>query len=131
VHFSMKSLMKDPDNLVDQLKQGPYSKPALVPASPWLDDNPPARPSAAVMTGRKGGQGLSVAIAPGDNQVVRQWVIRIWDGTRWTIDLLPGTQRTYRLKQATPPDLVKAVVVSAVDRAGNEGPMAEVSVPVS
>jgi uncharacterized lipoprotein YddW (UPF0748 family) len=131
VHFSMKSLMKDPDNLVEQLKQGPYPKPALVPASPWLDDNPPARPSAAVVTGRKGGRGLSVAIAPGDDQVVRQWVIRIWDGTHWIIDLLPGTQRIYRLKQTNPPALVKAVVVSAVDRAGNEGPMAEVSVPVS
>jgi hypothetical protein len=32
----MKALMQNADGIADKLKAGPYAKPALVPASPWL-----------------------------------------------------------------------------------------------
>jgi uncharacterized lipoprotein YddW (UPF0748 family) len=44
VFFSMKTLMGNRGGLGDALLQGPYSEPALVPASPWLAKRNPKRP---------------------------------------------------------------------------------------
>lgn len=45
VHFSMKSFMRDSSALNPVLKNGPYQKQALVPASPWLDHSAPSAPT--------------------------------------------------------------------------------------
>src|SRR4029079_1943344 len=49
VHFSAKVFMQNRDSIVDKLLAGPYSGPALVPASPWLDSIPPLAPAAYLM----------------------------------------------------------------------------------
>ena len=41
IHFSMAALMQDRDGIATLLQMGPYAQPALVPATPWLDDQPP------------------------------------------------------------------------------------------
>ena len=46
IHFPMNVFMKNPDSLDEKLSRL-YAEPALVPASPWLDAKPPARPLVA------------------------------------------------------------------------------------
>ena len=54
VHFSIKAL--DPrEGLGRALRDGPYYEPALIPASPWLDDDPPAAPELDLQGAADGG----------------------------------------------------------------------------
>src|SRR5690606_33506198 len=43
IHFSMKAIMQERPGLIETLKEL-YAGPALVPASTWLDETPPAKP---------------------------------------------------------------------------------------
>jgi hypothetical protein len=47
IHFSMAALMQDRDGIATLLQIGPYAQPALVPATPWLDDRCCGRPARA------------------------------------------------------------------------------------
>ncbi len=44
VHFSMKSFLRDSSAVNAVLRNGPYQKQAIVPSSPWLDDEAPMAP---------------------------------------------------------------------------------------
>ena len=117
VHFSIKALLPGPSDLGARLAAGPYARPALVPASPWLDDRPPPAPGLRVSGG-------VASWAEGDVEPAGRWVVRSRDdGGQWTWAIRPGTERS----QAVRPG-VRAVAVSAVDRAGNEGPARVVEV---
>lgn len=48
VHFSMKAFLRDSSAVNAVLKNGPYQRQAIVPASPWLDDDAPASPTVTV-----------------------------------------------------------------------------------
>ena len=116
IHFSMKALTERYTSLGTQLGAGAYAEPALVPASPWLSDAAPAAPRLGI-TPR--GQTVDVVMQPGDEAVVRRWVVRVERGGRWTWEALPEGTGTYVIPAGAP---VTAVAVSAVDRAGVEGP---------
>ena len=47
VHFSVASLAENRKGIGDQLKAGVYSRPALIPAAPWLRSTPPLTPIPA------------------------------------------------------------------------------------
>jgi hypothetical protein len=89
-----------------------------VPASPWLDDDPPGRPRLAA---RRTDSSVVVTLTPADRGP-RWWLVR-WrrDGT-WATDVVPGARRTYTW--STPAEPPSAVAVSAVDAFGNVGPPA-------
>jgi len=117
VHFSMKALLDRYSTLGRDLEAGPYAEPALVPASPWLAAAPPAAPLVTA-TDRDGA--LDVILGAGDDEPVRQWVVRTRRGGAWSWEILPVGVGTYVIPASRGP--VEAVAVSAVDRAGNEGP---------
>ena len=117
VHFSIKALLPGPSDLGARLAAGPYDRPALVPASPWLDADAPPAPGVRVSGG-------VASWTEGDVEPAGRWVVRTRDdGGRWSWAIRPGTERS----QAVRPG-VRAVAVSAVDRAGNEGPARVVEV---
>lgn len=101
--------------LRQRLRTEAYAQPALVPASPWLDDDPPGRPTVTIPSADAP---LTATLAPAA-RTPQWWLVR-WrrDGT-WTTDLVPGARRTYTLPARPAPT---AVVVSAVDAFGNVGP---------
>ncbi|CAN5709503.1 glycoside hydrolase family 10 protein [soil metagenome] len=111
VHFSMRTLMGDPDGLSGQLSAA-YREPALVPASPWLGG---ARPAPPRVTMRTNGEGAVLDIANGPG--VAPWLIAIRSrrGSHWTTEILPGRTVSHVLNSR--PD---AVVVTAIDRLGAE-----------
>ena len=112
IHYSAKAL-------AERWRLGPllaadlYAEPALVPASPWLDEQPPPVPTATLPPG-----GRTVAFSPAlGSEPVRRWIVREELGGTWTWRLLPETERTAVLGVGA-----TRVAVAAVDRAGNEGP---------
>ena len=119
VYFSMRSFMFGRDGLPEKLVGGPYASRALVPASTWLDSIPPLSPIARV--GRDPATGVStVSLQSQGTEPTWLWLVRTRAGTDWTTDVLPGLQRFFtipRIAGAVPAD---EVVVSAVDRSGNE-----------
>jgi uncharacterized lipoprotein YddW (UPF0748 family) len=117
-HFSMVALAQNRDGLADRLRTGPYAVPALVPASPWLVGGVPAAPVPVVSRVRRGGERLHVAITP-DVGVARH---ALWwreaDGL-WRLRIAPASAAPIELASATGAR-IEALVLSAVDRVGNE-----------
>lgn len=120
IHFSMKPLMQNKANLSQLLVQHSYQGPALVPASPWLDSNPPGAP--VVQAGTQGASQVVAWSPPADKDVFLYTVYARVNG-RWRMDVVPAGTTAYAF-EGTAPD---AAAVAAVDRVGNEGPRATVA----
>ena len=109
IHFSMAALMQNRDGLATRLQAGAYAQAALVPATPWLDDQPPPAPTL-----RKAGS--LVHIEPGAGEAAARWAVWRRQGGQWRFAVLPGAQRQ------VDPAGADILAVSAVDRVGNQGP---------
>jgi uncharacterized lipoprotein YddW (UPF0748 family) len=119
VYFSMRSFMFGRDGLPEKLVAGPYANRTLVPASPWLDSIPPLSPIVRAARDATSGA-INVTLQPQGAEQTWLWLVRTRVGTDWTTDVVSGLQRFYmipRIAGATAPD---ELVVSAVDRSGNE-----------
>jgi len=119
VYFSMRSFMFGQDSLPEKLVSGPYATKTLVPASTWLDSVPPATP--IVRVGRDAVTGANtVSLQPQGTEAVWLWLVRTRVGTDWTTEVLPGLQRFFMIPRNAGSAEPDELVVSAVDRNGNE-----------
>jgi uncharacterized lipoprotein YddW (UPF0748 family) len=118
VHFSVKALMGDQNALVEELKSGPYKDPALVPPTKWLDGWRPPPPSARIAA--RSTASIHLTLSPG--WFDRPWLWAIWmkEGSQWTFKVVPGSMRELEIPAIATHGSVTAVVVSSVDRCGNE-----------
>ncbi len=128
VHWSISSLTKNP-NMTKGIKDGPYRLPALVPASPWLDDKAPADPTVTVTT--NGSQVILKWDHP-DMKDVFHWVVYYTYGGTWTHAILPVNQKELMVRPPAPAQgqvstqiVITKVAVTAVDRNGNESEVIE------
>jgi uncharacterized lipoprotein YddW (UPF0748 family) len=117
IHFSMKPLMHNTAGVADALLEV-YTSPALVPASPWLDDKPPGKPTVAWDGDKK-----ELRITP-TGEPVRLFVVRTRSGDKWETALRPADGEKAVTVKVPAADEVR---VTAIDRAGNEGPPASPS----
>lgn len=118
IHWHMASLMTNTAGLSGALAKDSYSLPALIPASTWLDDKPPAEATVRLDQSANGGE-LKANWAVAGPEPVWLWVLQFKSNGAWTTDILPGRQvsRTWtRLSSRALPD---AVAIAAVDRTGN------------
>ncbi len=136
VHFSMKVFLENPDNLNARLRQGPYAIPALVPASPWLTNDAPLRPSLAQRTDPTTGDRV-LDLLPGvvatdstASSTVRPlpvapwlWVLQAQTSSGWMTQILPGAIHSYSLGAAGLPAPLQVRLI-AVDRVGTMSPAA-------
>jgi uncharacterized lipoprotein YddW (UPF0748 family) len=120
VHFSMTVFMQDPDSLNERLVREVYADRALVPATPWLDDLAPARPTITMRTDSLGGN-TTLDMQPASTSDLWLWVVQTRSTSGWTTQVLPGAERHVRFA-ARPLD----VRVMAVDRVGNTSAVARV-----
>jgi len=103
------------------LKAGPYSIPALVPASPWLDNIAPASPQVAM---NKSKDKLNVQWSSKDKDA-SSWILYAQYDNRWEYTIMGKHQLNASLQLLTA-DLsgksssLKNIMVTAVDRTGNE-----------
>jgi len=118
IHFSMKSLMRNFNGITDALRGGVYSEPVLLPSSPWLDRTAPGKPRLAK-------SGSEFRWSPGTGDTPMWWVVWRRYGTRWLTQVLPYEQQRETIAaQAQPGETLNYVGVAAVDRTGNQSPVA-------
>ena len=109
VHFSMAALMENRKGIADQLKAAVYATPALVPASPWLGAMAPPH---AVATARRQAGGVALHFDAHPNAM--QFAIWSRHGEAWRFAVVPAGSAFIVS------DDPQQIVVSAVDRLGNE-----------
>ena len=131
VHFSMKVFQDNPDALNERLLAGPYARPALVPASPWLGVGTPATPTLVTRTDAASGA-LMLDVRPSTQSPVPigfggsstlattpwLWVVQTRNATGWSTEVVPGTERS-RILSARGATAPREVRVMMIDRVGN------------
>jgi uncharacterized lipoprotein YddW (UPF0748 family) len=112
VFFSMKPLLHNRGNIGDALKTV-YTEPALVPASPWLAKTTPDKPRLTWQDETQRSLRIGQAAEP-----VRLYVVRSRADGKWTVQIHPvAGEGTLVIPFPVMPE---RVVVTALDRVGNE-----------
>ncbi len=128
IHFSMVALMENRKRIGDELRAQFYSAPALIPASPWLENMAPAAPKITLEQRKN----VHVKITPDVGKTATTFAI--WakyadnknsdKNAQWQFSVLPAVVKNASIETEllglTPAGTLSAVVVSAVDRVGNE-----------
>ncbi|MFO0095218.1 MAG: hypothetical protein ACK54K_13040, partial [Gemmatimonadaceae bacterium] len=109
--------------LAERLASALYADDALIPASPWLGAQRPARPAARVMREHQSGE-ATLVIAPGPR--ARWTTVRVLRDGGWSSHVLPAAFTRLVISGADAPS-AQRVVVTAVDRNGNESRPLELS----
>ncbi|MEA5594505.1 glycoside hydrolase family 10 protein [Rivularia sp. UHCC 0363] len=123
IHFSMKALMENRDGIADTLKNEIYAQPALIPATPWLNNIKPNKPELKIIQDKKLGQ-IRLYWQPKGKQQIQSWVVQIKKGDEWTTKILPGSNNSYFVNDMQ----VENIAVSGVSRYGIGGKTAVVGV---
>ncbi len=125
IHFSMVALAQNRQEIATRLAASAYAEPALVPATPWLELAAAPMPQ---LTARPRGDARD---APGVHFVDVKFaagsevsVLTIWRryGREWRFTTQPVSQTVIDLSTDTRLGEISEVVVSLVNRAGEEGP---------
>ncbi|MCF8209741.1 MAG: family 10 glycosylhydrolase [Rhodoferax sp.] len=119
-HFSMVALTGNRQRISEQLQSGHYAHAALVPATPWLPAEPHPAFVAHLSPMRLGDYRLQLVVK-GDPAPTVRWVVWLRYGARWELRLCAQVPLEL-LTRTAEGDLLNAVVVSLMDRVGNEGP---------
>lgn len=108
VHFSLVALMQDRDGIATRLREGAYALPALVPTTPWLGDAAPTAPRL-----RRGARGPAIEM----DDASRPFLHAVWQRRegQWRFAVRAAGDAAPLAEPG-----VDALVVSAVDRLGNE-----------
>ena len=123
LHFSIAALMGNRKGIGDQLLATTYQGPALTPATPWLGSQAPKAPSVAA---RREGAALGLQLAAGGGQPVAHYAIWSSYGAQWRFAVAPGARTQWAVPDDAALGPASAVLVSAVDRLGNESERIEV-----
>lgn len=129
VHWSVSSLTKNP-TLTKELKAGPYQLSALVPASPWLDAIPPSSPQVLLS---KAIDNLNIRWSSNDKDAFN-WIVYAQYDNKWEYKILSKDQLASSIRLLSTDatgkrSSLKNIMVTAVDRTGNESE--QVLVPVN
>ncbi len=126
IHFSARAVLDSGrvgargNRLNAALAKGPYRGPALAPATPWLDDEPPGAPAVKARVGD--GELLLDWSRPEGEAPFLYVVYTKGRGTGWRHRIVPAARTELRLPhgEAGEKSAVEAVAVTSVDRMGNE-----------
>ena len=121
--FSIAALMQNRKGISDQLKSISYQSAALIPATPWLGSGAPGAPKVGA---RRGSAGLDLKLSAGKSAI--QYAIWARYGEEWRFTTAPAGRGDVTLADEAGV-AAGAVVVSAVDRLGNESERVSVPAP--
>ena len=130
VHWSIGPLVKYPE-LLKAIFEGPYNRPALVPASPWLDNTAPESPVAVPVLE---GQSVKITwIPPVDAEDGFKYVVYYRYGETWAykiFDRKTSETKFSRFVERKNGEKVylNALGVTTVDRTGNESDFKEIPI---
>ena len=109
--------MQNRKGISDRLQAQTYTSAALIPASPWLEPDAPGAPNL-----RFDAAAQSIKIEPAAGKQAKLYAIWKRFDSGWLFFVQPATQDVIDIGSDTVSCHVGAVVVSAVDHAGNESP---------
>jgi len=116
IHWDMKTLMRN-GALDAVLEREVYAEPALVPPVPWLEQQPPAKPTLIVPTESAARRATWTAFQP---ERVQLWILQTRTSGSWTTRILPRAEQSILLPTPRP----QVVAVTGVDRCGIASPPA-------
>jgi uncharacterized lipoprotein YddW (UPF0748 family) len=122
--FSMKSLMHADSVFFKALSQGPFARPALMPASPWLDKKAPDSPVFHILSDSLGHH-LVWQSRGGEKPFL--YGLYIKRGGRWKTELVPAALSSFDLPAEE--KKLEAAAVTAIDRGGNESGIKVITLP--
>jgi uncharacterized lipoprotein YddW (UPF0748 family) len=123
--WSVNSVLHRPE-LYDALQTGLFAEDALVPASPWLDSTPPAQPAVYTRKDKLGNVAVAMTPAPGESPAVYGvWARR---AREWKFTVVPAPAGSVVLEPDAAGAPVSSIVVTSVDRTGNESTRATVAI---
>ncbi len=130
VHFSMVALSQNRKGINDALVANHYQTPALIPASLWLDKVAPSAPLVKGMTSTAGAKTIGLSIVANANEGVDKFAVWALYGNAWKFVVEPSVVNAAVMSlprvSADGANLTR-IVVSAVDRTGNESARTAVS----
>lgn len=121
IHWSIGQVIRN-TGLQKALTDGPYKRKALVPASPWLDGTVPALPAA---TARRMNDTVMIRLSHPDKANVFHWMVYYrYEGGAWNYTILDRKDTATAIPSSVlvsgKKQPLSQVMVSAVDRTGNE-----------
>jgi uncharacterized lipoprotein YddW (UPF0748 family) len=118
VHWSISSVTNN-KRLADTLIRSVYKKPALVPASPWMDNKHPSLPDASANASND-----KLDINWKNNKDVFRWVVYYQYGNTWNYTILDRNAENFSLSRwmtlGKNKEELKRAAIAAVSRTGNE-----------
>ena len=116
--------------LADAVVNGPYKKQALVPATPWFNNQPVAQPTVATKVDN---DKVKISWTHVKKENVFKWVVYLKYGSRWDYEILTNDITSYEApleseykfytdsgSLQTKKMILTDIAVSAVDRVSNE-----------
>ncbi|MES2882145.1 MAG: family 10 glycosylhydrolase [Bacteroidota bacterium] len=126
IHWSIGQVYKNA-NMAKALLNAPYKNAALVPATEWLDDEAPAMPEVSV---GMNADSINISWTHANQNDVFRWVVYYQYGNNWSYKVYNRLERIATLAATTiinkQPTALTKLVVTAVDRMGNESEKKEV-----
>ena len=120
IYWNMTSLTRDQGGLAGALSKRVYAQPALVPASTWLDKQPPGKPQISIEKDRSS-RITKLSWKSTGSEPAWLWILQTKCGGNWKTEILPAREvsRTFAEGGANP--LPEVVAITAVDRCSNAG----------
>ena len=122
IHWSLSSVTHNP-NMAKMLIEGPYAKSALVPASPWLDNQLPEPPT---VTSDQQGDSVTIRWSHKNEKDIFRWVVYYQYGNSKGYRILNRSERSLNLAPHNGKSKLTSVSVTAVSRSSNESLPAEI-----
>lgn len=119
IHFSLKSLRNDLGGVQGVLRDEVYARGALVPRSPWVKAAKLLSPRVKVSRGEDFVRAVWNERGPGK---AFWFVVYVEDESGWSYSVLPASEKSIALSADRK---AKRVLVTAVDRLGNESPVSK------
>ena len=116
VQFSFKSVRSDFDGIQKALRDAPYRQAAIIPASPWIKSQKPLAPTVKITRDSKN---VRAAWTENGKRKAFWFVVYVKDKNGWSYSILPASQKSAAFSADRK---IEKVIVTSVDRLGNESP---------
>jgi uncharacterized lipoprotein YddW (UPF0748 family) len=126
IHFSMAALIQNRSGINEALA-AMYPSPALVPEYPWLGTDAPGAPVVTTRSSSRNPARVTLQVVSGPGTPAARFAIWTHAAGVWRLSIAAAEQAVVDLAADAP--RINRVVVSGVDRLGNEGPRTTVMIP--
>lgn len=122
IHWSISSVIRN-TNMAKMLIEGPYAEQALVPASPWLDNQVPGAPA---VTSDQNGDSVTIYWSHKNEKEIFHWVVYYQYGASHGYRIMNRGDRSLKLAPHNGKSKLTSIAVTAVSRSSNESNRTEI-----